>query len=46
VKQAGTKLRKSVSEGDAPAVTIHKGGRILIADDDAASRNLLRKRLE
>src|SRR6185312_2092161 len=44
LKQTGTKLRNSAA--DVSGVTIHKGGRILIADDDAANRNLLRKRLE
>jgi diguanylate cyclase (GGDEF)-like protein len=41
VKQANRRHR-----GNTTAVSIQKGGRILIADDDAANRDLLRRRLE
>jgi diguanylate cyclase (GGDEF)-like protein len=46
VRQPGRRHRRTAPEYDAPSMTIHKGGRILIADDDDANRNLLRRRLE
>lgn len=45
-KQPDRRRPTKPAQHDAPRVSIHKGGRILIADDDDGNRDLLRRRLE
>ena len=46
VKQADRRHGRNAPQYDRPPASIQKGGRILIADDDDANRDLLRRRLE